>query len=58
MIEASTIMLSGLQFWVVVHTRREANMVAHLLAKATLQTPVGKILMEEYLAFLHDIVSS
>lgn len=39
-----------------MHTRREANMATHLLAKAMLQTHTEKIRMEEYFTFLHDIV--
>jgi hypothetical protein len=39
----------------VMHTRREANMVAHLLAKGAFHTPTEKIWMEEYLDFIHNV---
>jgi len=47
---------SNIQSWSMVHTRREANMTAHLLAKTAIQNSVKRIWMEEYSMFIHDSV--
>jgi hypothetical protein len=38
-----------------MHTRKEANMAAHLLAKGAFHTPTEEIWMEEYSDFIHNV---
>jgi ribonuclease HI len=58
LIEASKSSMCHFQSSSMMHTKREANMEAHLMVKAALQTHEQKIWIEEYLAFLRDIVIS
>jgi ribonuclease HI len=58
LIETSRSLLRSFQSWSVRHTKREANMAAHLLAKEALRTPPETVWMEEYPVFLHEIVLS
>lgn len=58
LIDDAKILLHSLQLWHVMHTKWEANMAAHLMAKAALQQSVEEIWMEDYHVFLHNIVIS
>jgi hypothetical protein len=58
LIDNAKITLHSLQSWHVTHIRREENMAAHHLVKASLQHCSKQIWMEEYSSFIHDIVIS
>lgn len=48
-------MLNNLHSWYVKHVKREANIVAHHLAKAALQQLSEQIWMEEYIPYFYSL---
>lgn len=56
LIDDTKIRLHSLQFYEVRHTRRDANKVAHRLAKATLLNSLDYVLTEECLCYIQSIV--
>lgn len=58
LIEDSKTLLNSISSWRAHHVQREANSVAHFLAKEALLQVSEKFWIEEYLAILHDIVKS
>lgn len=58
LIDVFKTLLNIFQLWHVNHVKREVNMTAHCLAKVALQQSSEQIWMEDYLAFIHDIVIS
>jgi hypothetical protein len=56
LIDASHTRLRGFQTWCISHTQREANEVAHLLAKAAIKQSLDFVWKDLYSDFIQHLV--